>query len=463
MPIPPLVMPPAGDPAAMLAYLTAVATKESLDSKYDYFMPSPSKIRFDQLESKMSADTINQLNVAAGLPDDGSPIFVAADQVFMTTCLGVVALETKADQKEIDLIGDFLILVKNTVSLSLGQLIDSASESDRPGIERRPNYVLRTFLEKQEPLCRGNTKNYVGVLQEIFNGIGKAESILQATYVLDQVDYFRNIFQAYVDLHPGAIPQIPSDEDYLTAVFYRLKNTGKLHDLHKLLQKVLLSDVIVYETTISRLRLALQNNLPNIFEPATLPSNSSSSSKMDSNPTFSHSQSGNSSISSPKTSHSDFFQSYLSLPHGEAVTFHQQQANLGFGGAPVPSPQPGASPLYPGSAAWQPPRPGPPPPPSPRPPIQPTCTQYPLCNFHGRDGLGFCRYQHVSVRGTKIPALEEIQAEASAQQNAMEPSLRENWRASQDLVNRTVAALSGNSADNMSMLEGARKKNRYSN
>jgi hypothetical protein len=67
------------------------------------------------------------------------------------------------------------------------------------------------------------------------------------------------------------------------------------------------------------------------------------------------------------------------------------------------------------------------------------------------------------VKGTKIPALEEIQAEASAQQNAMEPSTRVNWEASQDLVNRTVAALSGNSADNMSMLEGARKKFRYSN
>jgi hypothetical protein len=173
MPTPPLVMPPAGDLAAMLAYLTAVATRESLESKFDYFMPSPSKIRFDQLESKMSADTINQLNVAAGLPDDGSPIFVAADQVFMTTCLGVVALETKADQKEIDLIGDFLILVKNTVSLSLGQLIDSASESDRPGIERRPNYVLRTFLEKQEPLCRGNSKNYQGVLQEILIALAR--------------------------------------------------------------------------------------------------------------------------------------------------------------------------------------------------------------------------------------------------------------------------------------------------
>jgi hypothetical protein len=55
-------MPPAGDPAAMLAYLTAVATRDALESKFDYFMPSPSKIRFDQLETKMSADTINQLN-----------------------------------------------------------------------------------------------------------------------------------------------------------------------------------------------------------------------------------------------------------------------------------------------------------------------------------------------------------------------------------------------------------------
>ena len=118
--------------------------------------------------------------------------------------------------------------------------------------------------------------------------------------------------------------------------------------------------------------------------------------------------------------------------------------------------------MYPGSAAWQHPRP-PPPPQAPRLPSNSTCIAYPLCNFHGRDGLDYCRYQHVSVKGTKIPALEEIQAEASAQQNAMEPSTRGNWQASQDLVNRTVAVLSGNSADNMSMLEGARKKNRYSN
>jgi hypothetical protein len=464
MPTPPLIMPPAGDPA-MPAYLAAVAAKEVLAAKFDYFMPSPSKMRFDQLEAKMSADTMNQLNIAAGIPNDGSPRFVAADQIFMTTCLGVVALETKFNQKETDVIGDFLILVKNTVSLSLGQLIDAASETDRPGFERRPNFVLRTFLEQQEPLCRGNSKNYQGVLQEIFNSIGKAESILQATYVLDQVDYFRNIFQAYVDLHPGAIPQIPTDEDYLGAIFYRLKNSGKLHELHKLLQKVLLSTgVIEYSPTVSGLRLALQNNLPNIFDPSSLPSNSSSSasSKSESNPVYSHSQSGNSSISSPKTSRDDFFQSYLSLSHGDAAAFHNQQANLGFGGAPVPSPQPGPSPLYPGSAAWQPRPPGPPPPPASRPPLHPTCKEYPLCNFHGRDGLGFCRYQHVSVTGAKIPALEQIQGEASAQQNAMEPSLRANWHPSQDLVDRTVAALSGNPADNMSMLEGARKKNKYS-
>ena len=144
MPTPPLVMPPAGDPA-MPAYLAAVAAKEVLARKFDYFMPSPSKTRFDQLESKMNSDTMNQLNIAAGIPNDGSPRFVAADQVFMTTCLGVVALETKFDQKETDVIGDFLLLVKNTVSLSLGQLIDAASETDRPGFERRPNYVLRTF------------------------------------------------------------------------------------------------------------------------------------------------------------------------------------------------------------------------------------------------------------------------------------------------------------------------------
>jgi hypothetical protein len=457
----PLVPVPAGDPAHN-DFLAAVAAREASARKYDYNYPSPSKARFEMLEAKMNADTNNQANILAGLLTDGSPRFSTADQTLMATCLGVVNLENKMDQKEIDVVGEFLIFVKNTVSLSLGQLIDTSSESDRPGVERRPNYVLRTFLQRQEPLCRGNSKSYITVLQAIFDGIGKAETVLQATYVLDQVDYFRNIFDSYMDLHPGAITQIPTDEDYLNSIFYRLKNAGKIHDLHKLLKKVLDSNNIDYRDTMSELRLALQNNKPNIFEPSTLPSYSVSAEKSDSTSVFSHSQTSNSSIWSPNSSsgNDDFFQSYLSLPHAQVLAFHQQQANLGFGGTPVPAPQPLANPPYPGTPSWQ-----------SRPPLPPTsssssgrgkCNAYPLCAWRGQDGSG-CRFLHLDVNGMKNPVLEQIQADAVSSQNLMDPTVRNQWKPSQDLVNRTISALSSNPNDNLQMIEMARKKARYSN
>jgi hypothetical protein len=445
-PLPPLVMPPVGP--LMGPYLVSVAALNASITRYDFYSPSQSRLRYDTLEAKLNAHSENLVNQAAGHPDDHSPQFTAADQGIMDTCLSVLAMETTADQKEMDVVGEFLIFIKNTVSLSLGQLIDTCSISDRPGVERRHNYILRSFLQKQETLCRGNLKTYNAVLHEIFNSIGKAETPLQCTFVLDQVDYFRNILNAYVELHPGAIPQLPTDEDFLNSIFYRLKNAGKLHDLHKLLKKVLDSDAIDYVATMEDLRLALQSNKPNIFDPTTLPTYSTSSEKIGSPSLFTNSQA---SASASSSSYDSFVETYLSLPHGQALAFHQHQANLGFGGTPVPSPQPVANPLYPGAPAWQ---------SSPQ-KLSARCNFYPLCTW--LNGPSGCKFQHLDVHGAKDPVLEQIQDEASASQRAFPTSSLSQWRPSPELLAKTLAALSRNPADPLAMTEMASKRARFSN
>jgi hypothetical protein len=450
IPLPPLIRPPTGDPSEA-AYFVELNARETRAKRYDYYYPSASQASFDMLTEKLGAHTDNLAIIAAGGISNGAPRFLKSDQSLMDTCLNITHAETKSDEKETTIIGVFLIALKSLVSLSLGQIIDNAAKSDRPGHDRRPNFILRTFLELLEPLCRGSAKNYNSVLQETFNSIGKAESIEQATFVMDQIDYFRNIFFSYIELHPGSIVQIPTDEDYLNAIFYRIKDHGKLHDLFKLLKQVLESDNIVYESTLMKLRLALQSNKPNIFDSSTLPSYSESSEKASSN--YSSIQTSHSSYDTSNTSHTNdnyhkFLTSYYSLPHSQVMAFHaQQQALLGYGGPPVPTPLPSATPPFPGNPAWN----------VGRPATNSRCNAYPLCSWRN----GNCRFAHTDIHGLKNPILEQIQADAKASQDAYTPVSGLPWKPSQDLIRRTITALSSNPNDALSMTDMAYKKAKF--
>ena len=75
----------------------------------------------------MDAHSNDLVHVAAGEPADGSPCGLAKE-------------ELAYDKMDIEAIGKYLTSLKTTVNLILSQSIETASETDRPGYERRPNY-----------------------------------------------------------------------------------------------------------------------------------------------------------------------------------------------------------------------------------------------------------------------------------------------------------------------------------
>ena len=82
---------------------------------------------------------------------------------------------------------------------------------------------------KFSSLCRGESDTYSQVFQKMFETIGRAETVSQANMILDQFNYGKGIFGAYVKTHPHQIESLPSDRAYFFAVFYCQFDKGNLN------------------------------------------------------------------------------------------------------------------------------------------------------------------------------------------------------------------------------------------
>ena len=276
-PDPTIVPAPPGSPS-FAAYLAAVARKKARAQKYDYFDPSRSTLRQQLLQAKMDAHSNDLVRITAGNATNGAPPFTPDDQRLLSTVSGLAKEELAYDKMEIEAIGEYLTYLKTTVNLGLSQIIEKTAEIDRPLYERRPYYVLRTFLFELEPSARCNAKIYIKHLESMFNFIGKADTVQQATFVIEQLLFFRKVFVGYRALHPLARIHEPVEEVYANAIFYRLKDHGALHDAYKILKTALKSDTpIQLEALICEVNDTFLTSRQNIFEPETLPTDHESS------------------------------------------------------------------------------------------------------------------------------------------------------------------------------------------
>ena len=189
------------------------------------------------------------------------PDFGQAESARMTLALSSMAFETRQRERESALCTPILNEIKESVSLPLGQKFDDNTESDRPGIPRSPNFVIRATILAYEVCCRGDPRDFSTTLKEMFNSIGKAKTEEQAGFVFDQFDYFKTIMTMFIVLHPGVIAKLPTIRSYLKAMYFRLTDVPELHDLRRILKNVLDKETAEYTPTMELLRKSIRTKL----------------------------------------------------------------------------------------------------------------------------------------------------------------------------------------------------------
>ena len=92
------------------------------------------------------------------------------------------------------------------------------------------------------------------------------------------MDYTRNIYQAYIEFHPGQAEFIPTDKQYLYAICYRFSNTdSKLKEMRKILEKLFKNPTTVYnyEVRVKELRVKSETQHIMIGQQSSTPSTNS--------------------------------------------------------------------------------------------------------------------------------------------------------------------------------------------
>ena len=210
IPLEPLIAPPIGSTIAEIqAHAILVTERARLVDLYDYVQPSMANEHIHALNLKFSAHnaSVAQISaiVAANLLVPGTypplpipaPRFTNDDTQLLIAITAVKTQEDRLRELQIKTIGPFIIEMTTTLFLSLGNLFDQHSETDRPEPQSK-NGIVRKVLFSLETLCRGESYTHSKVLQTMYETIGRAETVSQANMILDQFDYAKGIFDAYV-------------------------------------------------------------------------------------------------------------------------------------------------------------------------------------------------------------------------------------------------------------------------
>ena len=426
----PLILPAGATPTVLANHIALVAERLRIKTKYDYVNVPPAVARIEALDRKLEA-----FNLASDLLPPGGVInpdliFTVVDTQMMLAMNSSLAKHEGIQSKELTDVGAYLTNMKHTLSPFLAQLIDKNSKSDRPE-PRSKNGILRLVLLEFEILCRGDSNTYNTIISGMFNSIGKADNVEQANFVLDQMDYTRNIYQAYIDSHPGQAEFIPTDKQYLYAICYRLSNSdSKLRELRKILEKLFKnpSTVYNYDDTVKELRIESGTQHIMIGGGTSLTTGSPSNNQI---------SQLSMDVSPPRQQSLDYQSMYnLQNQFGYAAGIPQNQFHYpvgisqnqssyvsgnphtqsGFAATdphygyfmerpPTPSPQPIPNANY----GFSQPNPNWPQqfrPTNPLPPQSKTCDYFPFCTYRQ------CRYSHKDSEGLDNPQLDAIQFDA---------------------------------------------------
>ena len=122
----PLVPPPVGSTPEVIAAHELLVREEEIA---DYELPSLNASALASLNHKLLTYMVAQLS--DGTYPAGTVIFTKADTANMALMTAQCTLEEKRFEKEIDLIGPFLLKLKSTLSPELASSVESTSKSDR--------------------------------------------------------------------------------------------------------------------------------------------------------------------------------------------------------------------------------------------------------------------------------------------------------------------------------------------
>ena len=210
IPLEPFIAQPIGSTIAKIqAHAILVTERARLVDLYDYVQPSIANEHIHALNLRLSAHnaSVAQISaiVAANLLVPGTypplpipaPRFTNDDTQLLIAIAAVKTQEDRLRELQIKTIGPFIIEMTTTLFLSLGNLFDQHSETDRPEPQSK-NGIVRKVLFSLETLCRGESYTHSKVLQTMYETIGRAETVSQANMILDQFDYAKGIFDAYV-------------------------------------------------------------------------------------------------------------------------------------------------------------------------------------------------------------------------------------------------------------------------
>ena len=150
----PLVAPPFGStPVVIAAHAALVKENET----FDYEMPSQNAIALDILNQRLITYTLAQLPDGTFPP--GTRPFNERNTANMTLFTAACTLEEKRREKEKDLIGPFLLMLKFTLTPELGSSVDTAQNQTvlvfqgvkNPHCERSSNILNLYVVAMQKP------------------------------------------------------------------------------------------------------------------------------------------------------------------------------------------------------------------------------------------------------------------------------------------------------------------------
>ena len=455
----PLLPPPPGATAIEIATHAAQVRANELA---DYEFPSVNLLLAQDLNSRLAIS--NAARQPDGTYPPGTVIFTRSDNATLISVNLSFTIEENARTREIELIGPFLLKMKDSITVQLSTAIDAASVSDR-AIPRRKNSVLRKAIQYLEIVGRGSADTYNPILVKRFNDIGTATNAEEALMVLDQMDMVRTDFKSYVANHPGAVPYDPPDQVLIYAIIYRFqKDTDKLNSVRRKYQKKFDDPTTAYnyaaDSMEMRIELSKRTLRPNVISSPNPPNPQSSNyasiapyKPFETTHAYNH---------PPAVDFTDLntqiqynYQANLPTP------YHQSSYQQGYylpppiDRLPTPTFQPSATTTYPysrPSAAWPQSSVG-----SPQSQLPlgqaARCRTFPFCSFLN------CKFAHCDDHGLPNPQLTAIQDESYRQQTLVPPGIR--WEPDASLRARLEAILSSSTPLPPANGETPLKRQRY--